>query len=148
MSRTWIRISSNGIYVAHLQAVTLESSWLSASLEAYHLYERVTSHIWTSHVTQMNESRHIYEQVMPQICTSPARPYESCKNISGLPPPRCPFETGTTVVQNKSMVHTISTRPWWSVEIKNPTRLSNKTCTAWFCAEDQILENKISGTGF
>jgi len=28
------------------------------------------------------------------------------------------------------------------VEIKKPTRLSNKTSTAWSCAEDQILENK------
>ena len=34
------------------------------------------------------------------------------------------------------------------VEMKNPTRLSNKTSTAWSCAEDQILENQISGTGF
>jgi len=34
------------------------------------------------------------------------------------------------------------------VEMKNPTRLSNKTSTARSCAEDQILENKISGTGF
>jgi len=29
-------------------------------------------------------------------------------NIEGLSPPRCPFGTGTTVVQN------ISTRTWWS----------------------------------
>jgi len=28
------------------------------------------------------------------------------------------------------------------VEMKNPTRLSNKTSTAWSCAEDQILESK------
>jgi len=34
------------------------------------------------------------------------------------------------------------------VEMKNPTRLSNKTITAWSSAEDQILENTISGTGF
>jgi len=32
-------------------------------------------------------------------------------------------------------------------ETKNPTVLSNKTSTAWSCAEDQILENKIFGTG-
>ena len=57
-------------------------------------------------------------------------------------PPRCPFGTGTTVVQ------TISTRHIDLVEMKNPTRLSNKTSTARSCAEDQILENKISGTGF
>jgi len=30
---------------------------------------------------------------------STARPYESCKNIQGLAPPRCPFEACTTVVQ-------------------------------------------------
>jgi len=34
------------------------------------------------------------------------------------------------------------------MEVKTPTRLSNKTITAWSCAEDQILENKISRTGF
>jgi len=28
------------------------------------------------------------------------------------------------------------------MELKNPTRLSNKPSTAWSCAEDQILENK------
>jgi len=28
------------------------------------------------------------------------------------------------------------------VEMKNPIKLSNKTSTAWSCAEDQILENK------
>ena len=31
-----------------------------------------------------------------------ARPYESFKNIQGLAPPRCPFGTGTAVVQNIS----------------------------------------------
>ena len=36
------------------------------------------------------------------------RPYESGKNIEGLAPPRCPFETGTIVVQ------IISTWPAWS----------------------------------
>jgi len=32
------------------------------------------------------------------------------------------------------------------VEMENPTRMSNKTSNASSCAEDQILENKISGT--
>jgi len=32
-------------------------------------------------------------------------------------------------------------------EMKKPTMLSNKNSTAWSCAEDQILENKIPGTG-
>ena len=31
-----------------------------------------------------------------------ARPYESCTNIPGLAPPRCPFEAGTTGVKNIS----------------------------------------------
>jgi len=34
------------------------------------------------------------------------------------------------------------------LEMKNPTTLSNKTSTARSYAEDQILDNKISGTGF
>ena len=33
-------------------------------------------------------------------------------------------------------------------EMKNPTRLRNKNSTAQSFAEDQILENKIPGTGF
>jgi len=33
------------------------------------------------------------------------------------------------------------------IEMKNPTRFSNKTSTTWSCAEDQILVDKISGTG-
>jgi len=36
------------------------------------------------------------------------RPYESCKNTEGLASPKCPYETGTTVVQN------ISNWPAWS----------------------------------
>jgi len=40
-------------------------------------------------------------------------PYESCKNISGLAPPRCPF--GTTVAQNIST----SGWSWWSGENPN-----------------------------
>jgi len=30
-----------------------------------------------------------------------ARPYESCKKILGLAPPRCAFETGTTDAPSK-----------------------------------------------
>jgi hypothetical protein len=32
------------------------------------------------------------------------------------------------------------------IKMKNPTRLSNENSTAISCAEDQILEKKISGT--
>jgi len=34
------------------------------------------------------------------------------------------------------------------IEMKNPTIFSNKTSTTWSCVEDQIMVNKISGTGF
>jgi len=34
------------------------------------------------------------------------------------------------------------------VEMKNPTRLSNKTSTPLSFSDHQILENKISGTAF
>ena len=53
-----------------------------------------------------------------------ARPYESCINTLGLTPPSCPFGTGTTVVRNISPDHD------GRVEMKNPTRMSNKTSTA------------------
>ena len=57
-------------------------------------------------------------------------------NIQGMAPPRCPFGTGTTVVQ------IISIYQRGHIEMKKPTILSNKTSTAWSCVEDQILENK------
>ena len=75
----------------------------------------------------------IYTYVYVFICTYTciymyisARLYESfnTKSIEGLAPWRCHFETGTTVVQN------ISTHQGGLVEMKNPTRLSNKTSTA------------------
>jgi len=50
----------------------------------------------------------VYGVCVYGVCVYTARPYESCKNIQGLAPPRCPFETGTTVVQ------IISNRPEWS----------------------------------
>ena len=38
--------------------------------EPLHIYGRVTSHIWKSHVTSMKESRHIYERVTSHIWKS------------------------------------------------------------------------------
>jgi len=51
------------------------------------------------------------------------RPYESCQNIQGLAPQRCPFGAGTTVVQ-------IISPHDGRLKMKNPTGLSNKTSTA------------------
>ena len=51
-----------------------------------------------------------------------ARPYESCNFFEGLASPRSPFGAGTTVV--------FSLDHHGHVEMKNPTRLSNKTSTA------------------
>jgi len=39
-----------------------------------------------------------------------AHPYESCQNIQGLAPPRCPFRAGTTVVQ---IISTRQICAWW-----------------------------------
>jgi len=72
-----------------------------------------------------------------------ARPYESCKNIYGLVTPICPFGAGTSVVQN-----IFSPDHFRRAEMKQPTRFSNQTSTAWSFVEDQILENKISTTRF
>ena len=58
--------------------------------------------------------------------------------------PKCPFRSNTAVVQNISNHCHLDGR----LEMKTPTTLSNKTSTTWSCAEDQILENKISSSRF
>ena len=51
--------------------------------------------------------------VCEMVCVS-ARPYELCKNIQGLAPPRCPFEAVTTVVQIISARQISAWRKWRS----------------------------------
>jgi len=58
------------------------------------------------------------------------------KNVKILNGWRSHLQTGLTVLQ------TLPQDQRGLYEMKNPTRLSNKTSTAWSCAEDQILENK------
>jgi len=64
------------------------------------------------------------------------RPYESCKIFKGRP--RRNAFSKLVHRQYKSF----PPDRFCQVEMKNPTRLSNKTNNAWSCAEDQILENK------
>ena len=63
-------------------------------------------------------------------------PFESCANIEGLVPPRCPLEAGTSVWYN---TFPPDQNQWYKkfppdhfgrVEMKKPTGLSNKTSTA------------------
>jgi len=65
-----------------------------------------------------------------------ARPYESCKIFKGRP--RRNAFSKLVHRQYKSF----PPDRFCQAEMKNPTRLSNKTSNAWSCAEDQILENK------
>ena len=54
---------------------------------------------------------YIYIYIYKYICIYryiSVRPYESCKNIEGLVPPRCSLGAGTSVVKN------ISARTLWS----------------------------------
>ena len=84
------------------------------------------SHTYTTYVEHMSLMHHMCDR--RHICQGPhmplhmtpftARPYESCKNIEGLAPPRCPFETGTTVEQ------IISTRPAWSDGNEKPNQIA------------------------
>jgi len=71
-----------------------------------------------------------------------AHPYESSKNIEGLASRDAPSKLVQLLYKTFPPDHIDL------AEMKNPTRLSNKTSTAWSCAEDQILENTILGTGF
>ena len=72
----------------------------------------------------------------------PPAPMNHVKTFKGWPLRDAPSE----LVQ--LWYKTFSTDHDGQVEMKNLTRLSNKTSTAWSCTEDQILKNKISGTGF
>jgi len=58
-------------------------------------------------------------------------------------PAEMPFQTWYTANTNHFRL-----TDFCQAEIKNTTGLSNKPSTAQSCAEDQILENKISGTAF
>jgi len=66
-------------------------------------------------------------------------PMNHVKKIKGWPLRDAPLE----LVQ--LMYKTFPPDHYGQVEMKTPTILSNKSSTAWSCAEDQILENKISG---
>ena len=72
---------------------------------------------------------------------SPPAPMHYLKIFKGLPTRDAPSELVQLLYKMFPPDHD------GQVEMKTPTRLSNKTSTAWSCAEDQIL-NKISGTGF
>jgi len=65
-----------------------------------------------------------------------ASPYESCEIFEGRP--RRNAFSKLVHCQYKSF----PPDRFCQVEMKNPTRLSNKTSNAWSCAGDQILENK------
>ena len=67
-------------------------------------------------------------------------PYESCKIFKG----RARRNAFSKLVHRQ--YKSFRSDRFCQIEIKNPTRLSNKTNNAWSRAEDQILENKISGT--
>jgi hypothetical protein len=69
-------------------------------------------------------------------------------------PPKCLFKTGTPPIQIISVFHISVKRnsktqmtEFCQAEIQNTTGLSNKPSTTKFCVEDQILENKMLGTG-
>jgi len=65
-----------------------------------------------------------------------ARPYESCKIFKGQP--RRNAFSKLVHCQYKSF----PTDRFCQIEMKNPTRMSNKTSNEWSWAEDQILKNK------
>jgi len=56
--------------------------------KTYHTYERVMSHIWTSHVTHIRESRHTHPTVRQHIHTCEERRTthmnESCHKYKGV----------------------------------------------------------------
>jgi len=78
-----------------------------------------------------------YEWHLSCIISMTTRPYESCKILKGRP-----HRNAFSKLVHRQYKSFPSDR-FCLVEMKNPTRLSNKTNNAWSCAEDQILENWI-----
>ena len=72
---------------------------------------------------------------------SPPAPMNHVKYLSAGPA-EMPFRNWYTANTNHFHLTDSVRWKWKTVEMKNPTRLSNKTSNAWSCAEDQILENK------
>ena len=81
------------------------------------------------------------------FCSALQKETTILKIFKGCPPLRCPLELVQKKTVASSRVYHFLT-DFCRAEMINSTRLYNKTSTAWSYAEDQILENKISGTGF
>jgi len=122
---------------------------------SYHTYECVMSHVWICNVTHMKvthmkASCHTDEGVISHIWMrhvtrmffamshtwKPPAPMNHVKYWRASPA-EMPFRNWYTANTNHFRL-----TDFCQVEMKNPTRLSNKTSTAWSCVEDQILENK------
>ena len=90
-------------------------------------------------VSQVNVSQVNVSQVNVSQVNPPA-PMNHVKIFKGWPPRDAPSKL--VQLWYKSFPTDFPPDQRGQVEMKKPTRLSNKTSTAWSCAEDQILENR------
>jgi len=70
------------------------------------IYMYIYVGIFISHICKGPYISHICK--VPYNWSQTTRPYESCKNIQGLVPPKCFFKAGTSVVLAKHFRPTIS----------------------------------------
>jgi len=92
-------------------------------------------HVWAQ---LLAGSLLVYIFIYVYICINiyPPAPMNHVKRFKGWPPRDAPSK----LVQMWYKSFLPDQRGL--VEMKNPTRLSDKTSNAWSCAEDQILENQ------
>jgi len=87
-------------------------------------------------------NKHMYIHIYIHICIHPPAPMNHVENVRAGPA-KMPFQNWYTANTNHFRL-----TDFCQVAINNTTGLRNKHRTACSCAEDQILKNKMSGTGF
>jgi len=110
-------------------------SWLGDRLMKYRSTRPRGRYLWEDTAIQRGLPLPFlwWSVLLPWSCTLPPAPMNHVKYLRAGPA-EMPFRNWYTANTNHfHLTH--------SVEIKNQTRLSNKSSNAWSCAEDQILEN-------
>jgi len=104
------------------------------SLEDYRVEDYRMSYWYSWHECGLVPPGSLLCDFLTVLCAPPA-PMNHVKLYKGCPPRDAPSKL------LQLWYKTFPTDQRGQVEMKNPTRLSNKTSTAWSCAKDQILEN-------
>ena len=94
--------------------------------ESCHTYERITSHIWMSHVTHVKESCHIYGWVVSHIWMSRVTHMkESCHTYRTISSPYCVWDESKKSFTSSKESYILSKEPY--MPSKEPCFLSQET---------------------